>query len=80
MPPLLSAACVRPSRTDKLPVMAKVKKVPKLPKDVREMFARFGSEGGKIGGKLRWKGTTPGERSEIARKAVNARWQKRNSE
>ena len=47
---------------------------------MREIFARYGSEGGKIGGKLRWEGVTPEEHSAIARKAANARWKKRKPE
>ncbi len=68
------------SCTTKLLLMRKAKKRPQLPKGVRALFARFGSEGGKIGGKARWEGTTPEERSEIARKAANARWNKAKSE
>jgi hypothetical protein len=55
---------------------SKPKELKKLPKEVREMFAKFGSEGGKIGGKLRWEGVTPEEHSKIARKAAQARWKK----
>jgi hypothetical protein len=51
-------------------------KQPKLPKDVREIFARFGSEGGKVGGKLRWEGVTAEERSAIAKRAADARWKR----
>ena len=51
-----------------------------LSDEVREIFARYGSEGGKIGGKLRWEGVTPEEHSAIARKAANARWKKRKPE
>lgn len=57
--------------------MPKGKKRPKLPKEVRDIFARYGSEGGKIGGKLRWEGVTPEERTAIAKKAAEARWKKR---
>jgi hypothetical protein len=57
--------------------MPRPKKRSRLPKEVLEVFARYGSEGGKIGGKLRWEGVTPEERSEMARKAANARWKKR---
>jgi hypothetical protein len=35
-----------------------------------------GRKGGKIGGKVRASRMTPDERSEAARKAVNARWAK----
>jgi hypothetical protein len=36
----------------------------------------LGRKGGKRGGKARWEGVPPGERSELARKAVQARWKK----
>jgi len=36
----------------------------------------LGRRGGLKGGKARWKGTTKKERSEIARKAAQARWEK----
>jgi hypothetical protein len=77
---VLSTACVGASCTARLLLMRKAKKRRRLPKGVRALFARFGSEGGKIGGKARWEGTTPEERSEIARKAANARWNKTKSE
>jgi len=38
----------------------------------------LGRLGGLKGGKARWKGTTKKERSEIARKAAKARWDKRS--
>jgi hypothetical protein len=63
----------------KLLLVPKAKKHPQLPKEVRELFARYGREGGKAGGKARWKGTTPEQRSELARKAANARWRKAKS-
>jgi hypothetical protein len=34
----------------------------------------LGKKGGKKGGKARWVNLTPEQRSEIARKAVQARW------
>jgi hypothetical protein len=42
-----------------------------------DLFRAWGREGGKKGGKLRWKGVSPEQRSEIARKAAQARWNKR---
>ena len=51
-------------------------KQPKLPEDVRQIFAQYGSEGGKIGGKLRWEGVTAEERSAIGKKAAETRWKK----
>lgn len=77
---LLSATCTGTSRTAKLLIVRKAKKSPQLPKNVQELFVRYGRKGGKTGGKARWKGTTPEERSEIARKAANARWRKAKSE
>jgi hypothetical protein len=39
-----------------------------------------GLKGGKKGGKARWDGVTPEERSEILRKAVQARWSRKRSQ
>jgi len=36
----------------------------------------LGRKGGKKGGKARWAGVSPEERSEILRKAVQARWKR----
>jgi len=36
----------------------------------------LGRKGGKKGGKARWEGVSPEERSEIARKAALARWRR----
>ena len=36
----------------------------------------LGRKGGRKGGKARWKGVPPEERSEILRRAVQARWRK----
>jgi hypothetical protein len=52
----------------------------KLPEDVRAYFVRMGKKGGKIGGSLRAAKMTPEERSESARKAVQARWSKKKDE
>jgi hypothetical protein len=41
-------------------------------KDIREYFAKFGKQGGKA----RARNLTPEQRSEAARKAVEARWAK----
>jgi hypothetical protein len=35
-----------------------------------------GKKGGRKGGKARWEGVSPQERSEILRRAVEARWKK----
>ena len=36
----------------------------------------LGKRGGKKGGKARWEGVSPQERSAILRRAVEARWKK----
>lgn len=46
-------------------------------KEQLEYFREVGRQGGKIGGKLRWKGVSPEERSAHARRAVAAREAKR---
>ena len=66
------------------------KKTPKLPKAFvdskaldffREMGRRGGKKGGPKGGpkggKARWEGVPPEERSKITRRAVMARWRKK---
>jgi len=52
--------------------------VPKkrMPKEIRDFFARMGKRGGQLGGKVRASRLTPEERSEAARKAVTARWER----
>jgi hypothetical protein len=52
----------------------------RMPKEVREYFARMGKQGGLLGGKIRASKLTAEERTEAARKAVMARWAKRNAE
>jgi hypothetical protein len=42
----------------------------------REMGRRGGKKGGRRGGQARWANIPPEERSEIARRAVRARWRK----
>jgi hypothetical protein len=42
----------------------------------REYFSKLGKKGGKKGGPARAANMTPKERSESARKAVQARWAK----
>jgi hypothetical protein len=49
---------------------------PKMPDSVKEYFIKMGRKGGKIGGKIRAENMTPEQRSESARKAVQARWAK----
>lgn len=51
----------------------------KLPPEVLEYFRGEGSKGGKIGGKRSLETMTPKERSERARKAVQAREAKRKA-
>jgi hypothetical protein len=48
------------------------------PWDLRavEAFREFGRQGGKKGGKARMAGLTPRERQELARKAIQARWER----
>jgi hypothetical protein len=41
-----------------------------------DLFRDWGSQGGKIGGKARWKGVSAEERRAHARKAARARWKK----
>ena len=50
-----------------------------LSADVRRYFQAQGREGGKVGGKLRWKGRTAAERSAHARLMVAAREAKRRA-
>ena len=55
------------------------KTVPKktLPPDVLAYFVRMGKKGGASGGRARAERMTMEQRSEAARKAVQARWAKR---
>jgi hypothetical protein len=48
----------------------------RIPKDVREFFSKMGKKGGKKGGAVRAANMTQEERSESARRAVRARWEK----
>jgi len=48
----------------------------KLPPEIREYFVNQGRKGGKLGGPARAAAMTAEERSEGARKAVQARWAK----
>lgn len=49
----------------------------KVQEAMRRMFAEYGRQGGKVGGKRRAERMTPEERSAAARKAARARWAKR---
>jgi hypothetical protein len=49
----------------------------KLPPDIRDYFVKMGRKGGKIGGAARAANMTAEQRSESARKAVQARWGKK---
>jgi hypothetical protein len=48
-----------------------------ISKVMREMGRKGGKKGGKKGGRNRAEALTPKERSDIARKAANARWRKK---
>ena len=48
-----------------------------MTKEMLRYFREVGSEGGKIGGKARWRGVSPEERSAHAKRAVAAREAKR---
>jgi hypothetical protein len=48
----------------------------KLPPEVLEFFRKQGARGGKKGGTIRAERMTAEERSEAARRAVQARWAK----
>jgi hypothetical protein len=52
----------------------------KLPPDIRDYFVKMGRKGGKLGGTARAANMTAKERSESARKAVQARWAKKSTE
>jgi hypothetical protein len=52
----------------------------KFPADIRAYFAKMGSTGGKLGGRIRADKLTSERRQEIARKANAARWAKRAPE
>jgi len=49
----------------------------KLPPEVLDFFVKMGRKGGKIGGSMRAANMTAQQRSESARKAVQARWAKK---
>jgi len=48
----------------------------RIPKEIRSYFAKIGAKGGKKGGAVRASRMTAEERSQSARKAVQARWEK----
>ena len=48
----------------------------RLPSEVLEYFRKQGAKGGKLGGAIRAQRMTQAQRSESARKAVLARWEK----
>ena len=47
-----------------------------MPAELREYLAKLGAKGGKKGAPARAAAMTPEQRSESARKAVQARWAK----
>jgi hypothetical protein len=48
----------------------------KIPSELSAYLSKLGKKGGKRGGPARAAAMTPEQRSESARKAVNARWAK----
>jgi len=48
--------------------------IKKLPPEIREFFVRMGKRGGAKGGRARAERMTAAQRSESARRAVQARW------
>jgi hypothetical protein len=52
------------------PIMVRTK----IPAEFRDYLAKIGRKGGRIGGAKRAANMTPEQRSEAARKAVQARW------
>jgi hypothetical protein len=56
--------------------------LPPTKKQVSMFMAEMGRRGGKIGGKRRLETMSPKERSQVARRAAEARWggKKRNAE
>ena len=51
----------------------------KLPADIRAYFVEMGRQGGKKGLAARMEKVSPERRREIARKAIAARWAKKDS-
>ena len=51
----------------------------RLPPDIRDFFVKMGRKGGKLGGSVRAANMTAEQRSESARKAVQARWAKKKA-
>jgi hypothetical protein len=55
-------------------------KTKKIPADIMAYFVEMGSQGGKIGGRIRAEKLNPERRREIAQKAAVARWAKRDEQ
>ena len=51
----------------------------RLPPEIRDFFVKMGRKGGKLGGSVRAANMTAEQRSESARKAVQARWAKKKA-
>ena len=51
-----------------------------VPAELSEYFAKIGRKGGRKGGSIRAANMTAEERSESARRAIQARWAKRKAE
>lgn len=49
----------------------------KLSAEAREFFRKAGSKGGKLGAKARMEKLTADQRSQVAKKAAAARWEKK---
>ena len=77
----MTALCLPSSMAKKTPKRSKALLDSKALDFFREMGRRGGRKGGPKGGpkggKARWEGVPPEERSEIARRAVLARWRKK---
>jgi hypothetical protein len=54
-------------------------KAQKIPASIKAYFAEMGSQGGKLGGRIRADKLNPERRKEIAVKAAAARWKKPNA-
>src|SRR5262249_36424251 len=72
-PPRALLAARRPSDTTRASMPSRKRPSKQVLDAARELVRSWGSQGGKIGGKARWAGVPPEERSRILRKAAQAR-------